>query len=863
MMIGQIIELTPTYNSIGVKITNIGTADSCRIEYKPSSQSVWKLAYNPDMIEISGANQFRGSIFMVNESTQYDVRATVYNGANPTVLPIAQATTLNSPTFLPIGNIKWVSPTGNGSYTEASPGSLSTLFSSGQVTCGTTIMFRDDIVGGNAVYSVPTNGFSLTLNQNCTESTPIIFMAAPGIEPIIDAGVEITTSWQPHVSSPNMYFTDLPAGTDFSNVCVIGNTALYPYPTRFADMLFGNYNLHALNFGYDGFVRDGSDIWIKTQAGLNPNDYTVKVSKGYRFLTINGNNNNAYLKVQGIEFKYFAKPKLNAFGSSSDANSATVFDLRNVHNVYFDNCKFIYNNSNITFKGQCDNFTIQNSYFKHDIGKWSHAMIKKSRVFSFFEPTSRGRNVETEAIFTEATRVGVIRNNIFDGTNSGIVCYVDHGLKEDVDVYNNTFMDNFDAVECDGLWSNLRVWNNEFIRPMAGISASPPLIGPRYFYRNVFHGMKGRINAVDDPSFKGCINPGTNYMSQGIALKTNGTFTYTEQPGNLYFFNNTFHASDNLGFVHTSWWAEWRKAVFINNIYAHTSRYPFFYFDLADNSVNSQFQITSINDNYFSENSSSPIVKVKYIFEQYNNCADINSVNDLQTTLSNISTSPNIFIQNPYQIGPQFTSTLEGGFELSSGSPMVEAGTIIQGFYDFQGLRPDIGAKEVQSPLAVNLLYFNGTKTNEGNLLTWETSDESNVINFEIQRSNDGVIFEKLLEIKANRFPSSYNITDYKVNRSHYYRLSIIDLDGFVKYSNIVFITLDDETLIRVLPNPAKDIIQVEIGKSDFEFVISNTMGQHVKIGKSEPFRDISIQELPVGVYFLTIEGITQRFIKQ
>ncbi|MBK9564495.1 MAG: T9SS type A sorting domain-containing protein [Saprospiraceae bacterium] len=125
------------------------------------------------------------------------------------------------------------------------------------------------------------------------------------------------------------------------------------------------------------------------------------------------------------------------------------------------------------------------------------------------------------------------------------------------------------------------------------------------------------------------------------------------------------------------------------------------------------------------------------------------------------------------------------------------------------------------------------------------------------------MIFEKLLEIKANRFPSSYNITDYKVNRSHYYRLSIIDLDGFVKYSNIVFITLDDETLIRVLPNPAKDIIQVEIGKSDFEFVISNTMGQHVKIGKSEPFRDISIQELPVGVYFLTIEGITQRFIKQ
>jgi hypothetical protein len=680
----QQLEITPTYHSIGVKVTNVTTADSCKTEYKKSNESNWWKGFNPDKVTISGVEQFRGSLFQLEENTSYDIRVSVYTGLNFNILPVAQVVTKFSPTFSSTANVKWVSPNGVGNtYNQANPGNLQTLFSSGQVTCGTTIFLTD------GTYSF-TDGLALTLNNHCTETTPIVLMAAPGANPIVDGGQKITSSWSSHPTIPNLYSTSIPTESEYSNTCVMGNMALYPYPTVNPDIFF--YNLVALNFGFDGFVRDGNTIWIKTNSGTNPNNETVTVSKSFRFLTVYGNNKSAFLKIKGITFKNFGKPVLNGFGSSQDSYSAIVFDLRNVHHTYFEDCNFSYNTNHINYGDQCNHFLIQNCTFKHDVGKWSHAMIKKSHDKNFFSATSRGRAVESPAISVYLTKQGVVRNNYFDGLNSGIESSWTTGFNEDMDIYNNTFVDNYDAIECDGLWSNLRVWNNEIIRPMSGISAAPPAVGPRYFFRNTFHGIKGRNNTNNDAEFWGCNPIGTEYKLQGIGIKTN-TDDNNLTPGNLYFFNNTFHAEDTLGYVITSWKSEWRKAVFINNAYSHKISNPFFYFDLANKSKNGAFQISSINENYFSYNPTSPIALIKYIHGEPR-CTGIQNANALQSTLSSISGSPNIVIQNPMQKNPSFSSLNIGGFELNSNSPLIDAGLKIQGFYDFKGNSPDIGAKE-------------------------------------------------------------------------------------------------------------------------------------------------------------------------
>ncbi len=698
--LSQKVELTPLYNTIGIKITEYGSADSCSILYKSSGEETWKSAFPPNKVVISGIDQWRGCLFLLQENSVYNIKITLWEGQTSTDLPILNSTTLLSPNITPTQNVKWVSPSGQGDFSKKNPGNITQLFSSKQVTFGTTIMLMDGI------YKV--SELRLTLSTDCTEGTPIILMAAQGAHPIVDGGVVINKTWTLHSTVPNLYFTSLPSNSNFSNICLLGNKALYPYPALYPDLDAGKYNLKTLNFGYDGFVRNENYIWIKTQEGINPNDSTVTVSNANRFITITGNYTSAYLKVKGITFQHFGKPNnvnleiLPDLGIVVKADKALVFDIRAVNHILFDSCNFKYNNGTLRFNYTCNDITIEHCTFKEEIGKWTHAMIKKSNNYTVTEHASWARQLESEAIFLAQGKSIVIRNNLFDGSNSGIEGDINTGLHEDIDINDNLFTDNYDALECDGLWTNIRVWNNEMIRPMSAISAAPPAIGPRYFYRNVFHGMKGRRNEADDTPFKGCDNDKNIPVSNSVGLKTNIGVNATLK-GDLFFINNTFHAIDSLGFIFTPWTSEWRKAIFINNSYSHANGTLFHYMNLASKDQNSDFQLTSINDNYYSYKNSEPVARIRYINGQAA-CTQVNSVADLQSILSEISTSPNILISNPTHWNPEFSNMDKGRFELERNSPLIDAGIAIPGFYDFEGLRPDIGAKESKYTVATHLV---------------------------------------------------------------------------------------------------------------------------------------------------------------
>lgn len=140
-------------------------------------------------------------------------------------------------------------------------------------------------------------------------------------------------------------------------------------------------------------------------------------------------------------------------------------------------------------------------------------------------------------------------------------------MHEDIDINNNLFTDNYDALESDGFWTNLRVWNNEMVRPMSAISAAAPAI--RFYYRNVFHGMMGRRNEVDDTPFKGCGYNNSIAVSNSVGLKTN-IGVEAKMKGDLFFFNNTFHAIDSLGFVMTPWTSENRVLQSLLTTVTHT-----------------------------------------------------------------------------------------------------------------------------------------------------------------------------------------------------------------------------------------------------------------------------------------------------
>lgn len=120
--------------------------------------------------------------------------------------------------------------------------------------------------------------------------------------------------------------------------------------------------------------------------------------------------------------------------------------------------------------------------------------------------------------------------------------------------------------------------------------------------------------------------------------------------------------------------------------------------------------------------------------------------------------------------------------------------------------------------LPLNLLQFKGKKQAAFILLEWITANESNVNRFEIERSGDGSVFEKLNSVTAVGNSSSnkaYSYTDINpLPVTNYYRLKMIDNDGKFTYSNLVVIAGNKPEKIvinKINPNPFKNEINISI----------------------------------------------------
>lgn len=95
--------------------------------------------------------------------------------------------------------------------------------------------------------------------------------------------------------------------------------------------------------------------------------------------------------------------------------------------------------------------------------------------------------------------------------------------------------------------------------------------------------------------------------------------------------------------------------------------------------------------------------------------------------------------------------------------------------------------------LPIELVYFQGYKTSCGvNYLMWETATEMNNDRFEIERSIDGINFEKIATIKGAGNSTSnkkYNFVDTEPKQElNYYRLRQVDYDGKSEVSSIISI---------------------------------------------------------------------------
>lgn len=120
------------------------------------------------------------------------------------------------------------------------------------------------------------------------------------------------------------------------------------------------------------------------------------------------------------------------------------------------------------------------------------------------------------------------------------------------------------------------------------------------------------------------------------------------------------------------------------------------------------------------------------------------------------------------------------------------------------------------SSLPVTLVNFDGAVSKGSVKLTWQTSNEEQALNFEVERSVDGMNFTKLGTIKAkgnSTVVQPYEFFDYQPLSVSHYRLKMNSINSF-EYSKVVTIRSSASGGISVMTNPFTNYIDLKLAKN-------------------------------------------------
>lgn len=163
--------------------------------------------------------------------------------------------------------------------------------------------------------------------------------------------------------------------------------------------------------------------------------------------------------------------------------------------------------------------------------------------------------------------------------------------------------------------------------------------------------------------------------------------------------------------------------------------------------------------------------------------------------------------------------------------------------------------------------------------LKWRTANELNNDLFEVQRSENGIEFEKIGTVKGNgntQSVSTYLFVDDYLQQAEktilYYRIKQVDYDGTFDYSEIKTINLiasRKQESVQLSPNPVREITSlVGLAANDrYSAKVFTADGilliMQNNISASNP--DINCSHLQAGLYFIEICNLTtyEKLIKK
>ena len=185
-----------------------------------------------------------------------------------------------------------------------------------------------------------------------------------------------------------------------------------------------------------------------------------------------------------------------------------------------------------------------------------------------------------------------------------------------------------------------------------------------------------------------------------------------------------------------------------------------------------------------------------------------------------------------------------------------------------------------QVALPVKLTSFTASNKNNTITLKWQTQFEQNSSHSNIERSIDGVNFTSIASVSAggnSNLPLNYIYTDLfpvsnQSQKTAFYRLQSVDIDGKYTYSQVIALQLDKRDIeLFVSPNPAKDILQVQTGNNisgNSSLLITDVSGRvlykkEIILLQGSNNVPVNISLLNPGMYIVRLVNQGNSFIKQ
>lgn len=157
---------------------------------------------------------------------------------------------------------------------------------------------------------------------------------------------------------------------------------------------------------------------------------------------------------------------------------------------------------------------------------------------------------------------------------------------------------------------------------------------------------------------------------------------------------------------------------------------------------------------------------------------------------------------------------------------------------------------------------FTGKKEIGGNLLGWTTEPELRASTFELERSADSGSFERINAQSPGANSAAVQTYEFldrdPLPGNNFYRLKVVDQNGESAYSETILLNNDDDLLISLHPNPARDVVQLRVDRelSGVQIRILDISGKTVLKSTGLDGQEFSLNcgHLPRGAYFLELE---------